>query len=254
MKLFLNNVNRWATAAVDAVRRQPARHAKERAPRTLLQTYLISLGSLVLCVTMFFGTTYAWFSNGVTTNSEIHIGMLEVGLYKQEGTNRLDLADSTNKLFDSTVIWEPGYTDIETVQIVNRGDLAFKYVLGFTDGTLDNAGGLLPADVAKYFDLWVYAHQDGNGPAATDYASITADNSGWVKVGTLDTLLAGTPALTGQMDSTLTATTDTYTLALHMQDDASAAVMGKVMRLTVTLTAHQLEADLTTTDTDVVEP
>lgn len=216
-------------------RRARPRHAAEP---TLLRAYVTSLMSLMLCAAMFLGTTYAWFSAGTTSSTnEIYIGTLSVGLYKLDGTNRLDLADSNNKVFDGTILWEPGYTAIETVCIENNGNLAYKYLLGFTDGRLADDSAMLLDEVARCFDVWVYPHQQGNAPAATDYAAITAVGSGWAHAGTLDTLLKGTPVLTGEADQLHAS--DTYTIALHMQEDATADVMGQTISLSVKLLAYQ---------------
>ena len=207
----------------------------------MLQTYFTSLLALVLCVAMFFGTTYAWFTSEVTdVGNEIYIGTLSASLHKQnkqsvgEDDKYLDLAREANKLFDDTIRWEPGYTMLETIQIRNEGDLAFNYVLNFTDGKLADATANM-ADIAKYFDVWVYSHQSNqNAPAPTSYREITATDSGWVNAGNLNELLEGKQVLAGTMsqvrlnkDSTEIAnagTTDgapavhTFTLALHMNE------------------------------------
>ena len=228
MKRFLTHVKRLC-------RRVRPRHAAEP---TLLRTYVTSLLSLMLCAAMFLGTTYAWFSAGTASSfNEIYIGTLDVVLYKQEGTDRLDLADSDNKLFDGTILWEPGYTALETVHIENKGNLAFQYVLGFTDGALAADSGMLLGDVAECFDVWVYPHVNGEAPTATDYAAITAADSGWAHAGTLDDLLKGTPALEGV--ATQTGAVATYTIALHMQEAATADVMGQTISLSVKLLAYQ---------------
>ena len=226
---------------------------KKKVPNVLLQTYLTSLLSLVLCVTMFFGTSYAWFTSEVTnTNNEIHVGILKVGLYREDGT---DLSNSTNKLFDGNIRWEPGYTSLETIKIVNEGDLAFKYVLSFT--------GNEAAAVADSFEVWVYDHYQKAAPNPSAYADISADN-GWTSVGTLADVLAGDPVLDGVMVSVREAgqdaaainedtvdglaTTDTYTIALHMKDGATSDVMGKNISLNVKLIAYQMASSKETDD------
>ena len=77
----------------------------------LLQTYFTSLVCLLLCVTMFFGTTYAWFTSEVTnTGNEIYIGTLDVELQKQVGGEWVSLqnvSDETaevHRLFDLSLI------------------------------------------------------------------------------------------------------------------------------------------------------
>ena len=76
--------------------------AQEKAPKAksaLLQTYLTSLLCMVLCVTMFFGTTYAWFTSTVTNKqNEIYIGTLDMGFYKVNTTGgQTELLDLDRK-------------------------------------------------------------------------------------------------------------------------------------------------------------
>ncbi len=227
----------------------------------LLQAYFTSLVSMILCVSMFFATTYAWFTTEVTNmGNEIYIGTLDVDLYKKvipEKTgdpDRVDLGEEgSEKLFDASIRWEPGYTALETIQVVNRGDLAVKYALTFTDGMLDGVADQNLMKAAKHFDVWTYFHVDGKEPEATKYADITAENSGWVKAGSLADLLSYNAVLTGSISEVLPAedpnapaqpvdeapVTATHTIALHMREDASAAVMGKKITLNVKLVAYQ---------------
>ncbi len=235
--------------------------------RMLLQTYFTSLLCLVLCVTMFLGTSYAWFTSEVTNEgNEIYIGTLDVGLFNKNGDNWLDLSEDDHKLFDSNIRWEPGYTALETVKIVNEGDLAFRYVLNFTDGAAkDKENNNVDLEsIAEHFDIWVYDHQanENSAPDPDSYADIVAENSGWKKVGTLTQVLNGEDVLKGTMegvrdDDTETevneGTTDgvgtqhTYTIALHMSEEATNTVdesgnnslMGKRISLNVKLTAYQ---------------
>ena len=145
------------------VDKNPAKNAdKQPAVKSmLLQTYFTSLLCLVLCVTMFFGTSYAWFTSEVNNSAnEIYVGTLKVGLLKETDTGVQDLAKGDIKLFDKNIRWEPGNTTVETIRIVNKGNLAFKYVMTFTDGTLASATGTSLEDVAKYFDVWVFDHRN----------------------------------------------------------------------------------------------
>ena len=262
-------------------KKMPEGNPEKQPPvkNVLLQTYFTSLLSLVLCTTMFLGTTYAWFTSEVNNiNNEIYIGTLDVGLFKHDGLNGegkvkwADLASSdTNntKLFDGGIRWEPGYTALETIKVANEGDLAFKYVLNFTDGTSVeetnpiNETDAIPADAAKCFEVWVYDHRANEGkenvsPKPNSYAALTAENSGWVCAGSLDELLAGKSVLGGVMnvvrdedpttptnDGTTdgVATENTYTIALHMRENATSAVMGQRIKLNVKLVAYQMVAE-----------
>lgn len=245
---------------------------KPKAKSLLLQTYFTSLLSLVLCVAMFLGTSYAWFVSEVNNaGNEIYIGILDVELEKQTGENKWESLSATKEdgnnkinLFSNEIRWEPGVTQLETVKVINKGDLAFKYVLSFTDGTLEKSGTKIDdaaklAEVAKYFDVWVYDHTDENVEPPKEYADITAADSGWKKATTLDKLLAGEPVLSGTMDQVRKAgqktddvnkgTTDglktekVHTIALHMNEDAVTEVMGHKISLNVKLIAYQMVSE-----------
>ena len=233
----------------------------------LLQTYFTSLISLALCVTMFLGTSYAWFTSEVNNNgNEIYIGTLKVGLYKLKDGAPVSLVSSdTNeeKLFSRDIRWEPGYTALETIQVANEGDLAFKYTLNFTDGTAKNADGseAVLADVAEHFDVWVFNHYGKTYTAPTSYEEMTM-TEGWVRVGSLAEVLNGTAVLenrsmyTVRQDDSDTdentpngtpdgvKTIDTYTIALHMNEETSdATLMGKKIGLNVKLVAYQMGSE-----------
>jgi len=207
----------------------------------LLQTYFTSLLCLILCVTMFFGTSYAWFTSEVNNSAnEIYVGTLKVGLLKETDSGVQDLATGDIKLFDKNIRWEPGYTTVETIQIVNKGDLAFKYVMTFTDGTLSNANGASLGEVAKYFDVWVFDHLNKTYEAPASYAAITT-NADWVNVGTLAEVLDGKTVLEGTTDGV--STVDRFTIALHMNEMANSEVMGQTISLNVKLVAYQLTSE-----------
>ena len=54
---------------------------QKKAKNMLLQTYFAGLICFALCVTMFFGTTYAWFTSEVMNEgNEIYIGTLDAKL------------------------------------------------------------------------------------------------------------------------------------------------------------------------------
>ena len=239
----------------------------------LLQTYFTSLLSLVLCVGMFMGTSYAWFTSEVNNEgNEIYIGTLDVEMEKKTGTEtktetvdgqqtevtvdkwaslsaKNDSGVNKTKLFDSGTRWEPGYTALETVRIKDEGDLAFNYQLHF----------LLPADtdaVAKekllkaagIFDVWVYPHGAGEAPNPANYAAIIAADSGWNSLGSLADVLSGKVVLSGEMDREAVAKADpvahTYTIALHMQEKASGSeLMGQKIGLNVKLVAYQMVSE-----------
>ena len=206
----------------------------------LLQSYFASLMSLVLCVSMFLGTSYAWFTTEVNNvGNEIYIGTLDVELEKKvkDSDTWLSLSElkdgvNANQLYNGSIRWEPGYTSLETIRVTNKGDLAFKYELCFTDEILAKDGeeeietaaeeGVEPADesteggepvvdpdaqilaaIGESFEVWVYDHQnteEGTNPEPKSYDEIIAADSGWVRIGTLAEVLNGEAVFTGAME------------------------------------------------------
>ena len=235
-----------------------------KVKNVLLQTYFTSLLCMVLCVSMFLGTSYAWFSSEVVnTGNEIYIGVLDVELEKKNGedweslstTKSDDTATYTNHLYSGT-IWEPGYTSVETVRVVDQGDLAFDYALTFTDGQLTGDTTAELQAVAQWFDVWVYDYQKNttSHEEVAAYGDIIAEGSGWTNVGTLADVLTGTRVFAGAMDAEDVVdnkAVHTYSIALHMnggtvtadQEEALNALMGQKLTLSVKLVATQRSSE-----------
>lgn len=105
-------------------------------PKTALMTSVLSM---LLCITMFVGTTYAWFSSGFTnTQNNIMAGTLDVVLEYYDPSmitpgstngNWVEVTEDT-KIFDPDAKYEPGYTEVVYLRVVNKGSLALKYQLG----------------------------------------------------------------------------------------------------------------------------
>ena len=113
---------------------------KQNTKRALLMSVL----ALLLCVSMLVGTTFAWFTDSVTSASNIiKAGNLDVELYWAEGADAVPTAQtgwkdaSTDAIFDYDN-WEPGYVQARHIKIANVGTLAFKYKLNIVpNGTVD---------------------------------------------------------------------------------------------------------------------
>ena len=101
---------------------------KKSTKRTLVSSIL----SLVLCMAMLIGTTFAWFIDNVTSkNNIIKSGNLDVELYYQNDTVKdwTKVTSETN-IFKNNTLWEPGHTEVVKLKVVNEGTLALKYQLG----------------------------------------------------------------------------------------------------------------------------
>ena len=89
---------------------------------------LLSALSLLMCVSMLIGSTFAWFTDSVASGSNvITAGNLDIAVeYTLDGTNWNDL-DGADDLFHKG-LWEPGHTEVVALRIKNNGSLALKYV------------------------------------------------------------------------------------------------------------------------------
>ena len=88
--------------------------------------------ALILCFAMLLGTTYAWFTDSVTSaNNIIQSGNLDVELYYQvEGQTDWTKVTADTNVFMPNALWEPGHTEVVKLKVVNEGTLALKYNLG----------------------------------------------------------------------------------------------------------------------------
>ncbi len=90
---------------------------------------LMSALSLLLCFSMLLGTTYAWFTDSVTsTNNIIKSGTLDIELEYWNGTDWVDVSGKSDIL--TNTLWEPGVTEVAYLRAANAGTLALKYQLG----------------------------------------------------------------------------------------------------------------------------
>ena len=93
------------------------------------QALLMSVLSLVLCISMLVGSTFAWFTDTVTSgNNNIVAGNLDIELEYYNGSNWVNVKDATD-LFTGN-LWEPGHTEIVYLRLTNKGSLAVKYEMG----------------------------------------------------------------------------------------------------------------------------
>ena len=92
------------------------------------KTLLTSVLSLVLCVAMLVGTTFAWFTDSVTSaNNKIQAGNLKIDLELLDKTSGKwnSIKKSNAPIFDYDK-WEPGYTDVKVLKVENEGTLALN--------------------------------------------------------------------------------------------------------------------------------
>ena len=92
---------------------------------------LLSVLSMVICVSMLIGSTFAWFTDSATANvNTIKSGDLDVEIVKADGselTGALKWVAKDGREQDK-ILWEPGCEyNLESFKIKNAGALALKY-------------------------------------------------------------------------------------------------------------------------------
>ena len=98
----------------------------------------LSLLSMLVCVSMLIGTTFAWFTDTASTGViRIQAGTLDVAIEVYDADEgewvdaegkTLDFVKATGAPADEPILWEPGCTyKLPAIRIVNKGNLALKY-------------------------------------------------------------------------------------------------------------------------------
>ncbi|MBP3322005.1 MAG: hypothetical protein J6M12_06595 [Clostridia bacterium] len=113
------------------------------------RSLFLSAMALLLCTSMLIGTTYAWFTESVSSvNNIITGGNLDVELkWSADGSTWKDVDANTN-VFTSS-LWEPGHTEVVYLKVSNVGDLSLKYQLGV------NVASETPAVNADGDQIWL---------------------------------------------------------------------------------------------------
>lgn len=203
--------------------------------KTTRRALFSSLLSLLLCCSMLLGTTFAWFTDSVTsTGNIIKSGTLDVEMSWSDTEKGTYKDASEGAIFDYK-FWEPGFTQTKYIKVENKGDLAFQYQLRVIPNDLAAEGTKL----AEVIDVWCAIVGDGS---TTDFdfeaPTRTGANTNFgslVKLGTLKELMAkpngvDDGVLLPAADKGSTNVADitgeiykgevTVCLALHMQEEA----------------------------------
>ena len=109
---------------------------------------LLSVLSMVICVSMLIGSTFAWFTDSATANvNTIKSGNLDVALEMKDNDGNWVTAENKTLQFlvdgkipaaGTKILWEPGCTySLPELRVVNGGDLALKYKIVITGITGD---------------------------------------------------------------------------------------------------------------------
>ena len=148
--------------------------------KTTRRALFSSIMALLLCCSMLVGTTFAWFTDSVTsTGNIIKSGTLDVEMYYGDDASSISNDASVGAIFNYD-LWEPGFTQTKYVKVKNVGDLAFQYRLHIIPNAQPAAGA---ADLADVIDVYA-AKVDATYADRSD--AMDAAN----KIGTLSELIA----------------------------------------------------------------
>ena len=173
---------------------------------------LLSALSLLMCVSMLIGSTFAWFTDSVTSSgNKIQAGTLKLDLELLEKDGSwTSIKDSSKAIFDYDK-WEPGYTEVKVLKVENEGNLALKWMAKFV-----SVNGL--SDLANVIDVYVcpseteLAYPTGRGLEGYVYAGTVAEFVNTIETTTTGNLEAGEVAYLG--------------IALKMQEEAGNEYQG----------------------------
>ena len=169
-----------------------------------------SVLSLFLCFAMLLGTTFAWFTDTVSSEGNvIQTGKLKVAFEWADGAT--DPANTTwtdaseGAIFDYAN-WEPGYTEARHLKVTNVGTLALNYQMRIV------ANGVV-SDLADVIDVYYFAE---------DKALTRGDLADAIYLGTLTEVLGTEKHLSKTVYGALEAgaPSDIHTLVLKMQETA----------------------------------
>ena len=174
---------------------------------------LTSALALFLCFSMLVGTTFAWFTDAVTSKSNlIQAGKLDAEMYWSD--TLLDADSDQWQSADGVPVftydkWEPGYTEIKYVKIANNGNLSFKWQLTIE---AENTVGKL----AEVIDVYYV------NPVSGEITSLDGLTSAGVLVDVIGnrTATEGVLLPEGETSNEYLTGSTILAIAFHMQEDA----------------------------------
>ena len=126
---------------------------------TTKKAFLLSIASMLLCLSMLVGSTFAWFTDTVTSGvNRIIAGNLDIEVkFSKDGTIWENL-DGSSSMFSSSK-WEPGHTEVVYLKVENKGTLAFNYKMNVTP--ISETGGInVAGESFKLSDYLVFKTTD----------------------------------------------------------------------------------------------
>lgn len=201
--------------------------------KTTKRALFASAMSMLLCVSMLIGSTFAWFTDTVTNNSnKIVAGTLDVQLLMDADVdgNYDDISNSTNPIFgagsiaqnnNAATLWEPGKTQVAYLAIQNGDSLDLKYTVGLNVQNVSK-------DLYEVMEYAIVPDADANNKVT----SWTSGNS----------VVVGTQSVSGDV-KLKKGETHYFALVIHMNEDAGSEYMGGQVNFDLTVLATQTNSE-----------
>ena len=194
--------------------------------------------ALVMCLVMLVGTTFAWFTDSVTSGvNTIKSGNLDMEVtYKtaKGGEQATGTLDKNTKLFNDAALWEPGHVEYAVLTVKNVGSLALKYTLGINIASETGSVNML-GDAFQLSSYLQYAVIEDNLGDSFDRDTLT----GYPGSALANYTTADTPLLSGESKTVTLAIWMPTTVGNEANHAKGAAV--PTIELGVSLMATQYE-------------
>ena len=189
--------------------------------RSTKHALLMSALALLLCVSMLVGSTYAWFTDSVTsTGNKIQSGTVKLDLEVLDKTSGewSSIKENKTALFNYDK-WEPGYVEAKILKVENEGNLALKWYAKFVSA-------VTLSELADVIDVYVLPYGVLADASAVKYPA-GRDLTGYTRVGTVAEFVNTIETTT---NGTLKAGESAYLgIALKMQESANNDYQDKTL-------------------------
>ena len=227
---------------------------KKKTVMSPMSAFVASVISLLVCVLMFTGTTFAWFTDSISSNTnKIMAGTLNVALeYYDVDRNAWVKVDNTTSLLDDSAEWNPGHTEIIYLRVVNRGSLALKYQLGVSVHS-ENTGINLLGEELKLSEHIMFGVAATQVPAGSTFEFIKYNETDAdrlaARVSVADTAKKiGVGFFTDAAKLTQAGDVDYLTLVIYIPEEAGDAAIAAAgedasIKLSIDLMATQANSE-----------
>ncbi len=197
----------------------------------------MSVLSMMLCVAMLVGMTFAWFTDTASTSvNKIQAGNLDVELLMYENGEYVNISKEPAPIFgseNSTVaqnnnldtLWEPGKTQVAYLAIKNEGNLALKYKVALN---VTN-----PADGKDLYKVMQYAIAPNAKGSDTSVPAWTSGSS----------VAVGTQIVSDDPVELKVGATHYFALLVHMDEQAGNDYQNGKVEFDLKVLATQLASE-----------